>query len=207
MGVGFANAMEAPVSTDTTTTTEQPTPSNEASNDNDSQVAAAPANNPDEPLGEPGLKALQAEREARKKAEKAAAEALQRVEQFEERDKSELERATERASKFEAELADIKAENLRMRVAAETELPANLRKFLTGSDEESLREQAQELLAATATDTAKRRPQPDPAQGARPPEPGKSQLTRADLVGKSDDWINEQREAGRLDEILGIRRT
>lgn len=192
------------MSTDTTTTEQVPAANDDAGDE--SQVAAAPANTPGEPLGEPGLKALQAERDARKKAEKAAAEALQRVEQFEERDKSDLERATERASKFEAELAEIKAENLRMRVAAETQLPANLQKFLSGSDEGSLREQAQELLAATASD-GKRRPQPDPAQGARPPEPGKSQLTRADLVGKSPEWINEQRLAGRLDELQGIKRT
>ena len=61
-------------------------------------------------------------------------------------------------------------------------------------------------MAATATPTADpRRPVPDPSQGAKPGDGTHNQLTRADLAGKSPEWIEAAREAGRLNELLGIK--
>lgn len=172
----------------------------------ESQPARAATTEPDAPLGEPGKKALDAERAARKAAEKAAADALARVKQFEDAQKSETERLTEQLEQFKAQAAKAEAETLRLRVAADTGLSADLHEFLTGGDEESLRAQAQKLMAATATPTADpRRPVPDPSQGAKPGDGTHNQLTRADLAGKSPEWIEAAREAGRLNELLGIK--
>src|SRR5690606_1931871 len=62
---------------------------------------------PDEPLGAPGLAALRSEREARAAAEKAAADALAKVKEFEDRDKSEAQKQQEALEKAQRELAEL----------------------------------------------------------------------------------------------------
>lgn len=167
----------------------------------------ARATTDDEPLGEPGKRALEAERKLRKDAEKAAAEAQALVKKFEDANKSELEKVTAKATEAAAELERIKAENLRMRVAAESGLPSDMFEFLTGTTEEQLSAQAEKLKAATAArNDGPRLPAPDPSQGAKPGSTQPSQLTRADLIGKPAEWIVEQADAGRLDELQGINR-
>lgn len=119
---------------------------------------------PDEPLGAPGLKALQDERAARAAAEKAQAELAAKVKEFEDRDKTEAEKAAERLAASEKAAADAQTELLRYKVAAEKGVDADL---LTGTDEASMRVAADKLLAWRG-DPKPAVPKPDPAQGARP---------------------------------------
>jgi hypothetical protein len=119
---------------------------------------------PDEPLGAPGLKALQTEREARAAAEKANADLAAKVKAFEDRDKTEAEKAAERLAASEKAAADAQIELARYKVAAEKGVDAEL---LTGNDEAAMRVAADKLLAWRG-DPKPAVPKPDPAQGARP---------------------------------------
>ena len=127
----------------------------------------APVGDPpaaDEPLGAPGLKALQAERDARAAAEKANADLAAKVKEFEDRDKTEAQKATERLAASEAAAADAQIQLARYKVAAEKGVDAEL---LTGKDETEMRAAADKLLAWRG-DPKPSVPKPDPAQGARP---------------------------------------
>ena len=145
------------------------------------------------------------ERRARRQAEKAAEEALAKVAEFENRNKTELERLTEAAAAAKAEAEAAKAESLRLRVAAETGLPSDLQEFLTGDSEDVLRERASKLLAATNAASEPRRPAPDPSQGAKPSSGAGDQLTRADLARMTPQQIVEAQEAGRFADLLAGR--
>lgn len=99
---------------------------------------------PDEPLGAPGLAALRSEREARAAAEKAAADALAKVKEFEDRDKSEAQKQQEALEKAQRELAELTAAKTRAEVAAAKGVPVDL---LTGSTQEELEASADALNA------------------------------------------------------------
>lgn len=118
----------------------------------------------DEPLGAPGLKALQAEREARAAADKAVADLAAKVKAFEDRDKTEAEKAAERLAASEKAAADAQLQLARYKVASEKGVDADL---LTGNDEDAMRAAADKLLAWRG-DPKPQVPKPDPAQGARP---------------------------------------
>jgi hypothetical protein len=163
-----------------------------------------PPATPGDDLGDAGKKAIAAERAARKAAEKQAADLAAQVKAFEDASKSEAEKAAARAEAAEKALAEVTAKAARLQVAAEVGVPADLVEFLTGSDEESLRAQAEKLMAATAASKAPRAPQPDPSQGAKPGATA-SQLTSADLKGMGHDAINAARAEGRLNDLLGIK--
>lgn len=97
-----------------------------------------------EPLGEAGIAALKSEREARKAAEKAAADAIARIKEFEDRDKSEAEKQQEALAAARAELAELTVAKTRAEVAAAKGVPANL---LSGSTQEELEASADALIA------------------------------------------------------------
>lgn len=99
---------------------------------------------PDEPLGEGGLKALSAERDARKAAEKAAADALAKVKEYEDRDKTEVQKQQEALERAQKELADLTVAKTRAEVAAAKGVPAVL---LNGSTQEELEASADALIA------------------------------------------------------------
>jgi hypothetical protein len=159
----------------------------------------APESPAPEALGDAGKAALSAERKARREAEKRAQEYEAKVKEFEQQQLSDQERLTKQLEEARADAATAKAEALRLRIAAETDLPADLHEFLVGSDEADLRAKAEKLKAATAAGT--RRPQPDPSQGAKPDSTGSSQLTAADLATMSAEEIVKADEAGRFDEL------
>lgn len=130
-------------------------------------VPAVPVGDPpaaDEPLGAPGLRALQAEREARAAADKANADLAAQVKAFQDRDKTEAEKAAERLATSEKAAADAQIQLARYKVAAEKGVDADL---LTGNDEAAMRAAADKLLAWRG-DPKPAVPKPDPAQGARP---------------------------------------
>lgn len=89
---------------------------------------------------------LAREREKQPDIEELKAKAA-KLDELEEKNKSELEKATEKAAKLEAQLAGLKkdAEIRKMReaVASETKIPANL---LTEDDEDACRAQAKAIL-------------------------------------------------------------
>ena len=144
---------------------------------------------------------MAAERKARRDAEKRASDSEAKVKEFEQQKLSEQERLTQQLEEAKAAAATAQAEALKLRIAAETDLPADLHEFLVGADEAELRAKAEKLKAATAAGT--RRPQPDPSQGAKPGSVnGPSQLTSADLASMSTDQINTALEEGRLSDVL-----
>ncbi len=155
-------------------------------------------------LGDAGKKALAAERAAKRAAEKRAAELEARVKEFEDASKSEAEKAAARAEAAEKALAEMTQRALRLQVATETGLDSSLHEFLTGSDEESLRSQAEKLKAATAAQRATT-PRPDPTQGAKPNANGPTQLSKADLASMTPAQIDQALTEGRLVDVLAGR--
>lgn len=99
---------------------------------------------PDEPLGESGLAALKSERAARAAAEKAASDALAKVKEFEDAQKTESEKQAERLAEIERENAELKSAKTRAEVAAAKGVPTSL---LSGSTQEELEASADALLA------------------------------------------------------------
>lgn len=143
-----------------------------------------PPEDGDADLGDAGKKALQREREARKAAEKARTEAEAKVKEFEDRDKSELDKANERAAELEKTAAQAQAEALRYRIAAKNEISdEDAEIFLTGTDEDTLTKQAERLVALRGEQAAPRAPKPDPSQGSRGPVDLDAQIAEAEKKG------------------------
>lgn len=107
-------------------------------------VVEAEGAKPDEPLGEGGLKALNAERERANAAEKAAKDAIARVKEFEDRDKSEGQKQQEALEAAQRELAELTVAKARAEVAAAKGVPVGL---LSGSTQEELEASADALIA------------------------------------------------------------
>lgn len=158
--------------------------------------APAPEASADDALGQAGMDALKSERNARKAAEKQLKDMQAQLQEIQDREKSDLEKATEAAKRFQDEAEASRQELARMKVAAEMGLPSDLVEFLTGSDVDSMMEQAKKLAKVNSPKT----PAPDPGQGATPS--GVAQLSRADLAGMTAAEIDQARLDGRLDNLL-----
>jgi len=148
-------------------------------------------------LGDAGKKALEAMKAQRAEAKKTAAaekkradELARQVAEFEDRDKSELEKATTKAERLEAAAAKATARAVKAEVraaAAEFADPEDAAAFLDlstytsddgeidteaiSADLEALLERKPHLRRAAPADPKKPAPKPDPGQGARPTEP------------------------------------
>lgn len=83
----------------------------------------------EEPLGEGGIKALKAEREARAAAEKREQEIAARLKEYEDRDKSEEQKAQEERDRLAKEIEALTAGKTRAEVAAASSVPVEI---LTG---------------------------------------------------------------------------
>lgn len=126
--------------------------------------ATAPATEQEAPeLGEAGQKAIKAEREARRTAEKSAAELAARLKEIEDAQLSDLERAKQEAETNAAELAKLREDNIRQRVALDKGVPTDLIEFLGSGSEEQILARAELLVARLNTPTS---PKPDLSQGA-----------------------------------------
>lgn len=138
-----------------------------------------------EPLGDAGKKALQELRERARAAEEALAEFgglskgevrkfiseakanEKRLKQLGEERMSDLEKAQAAAKEAQDAAAKATTEALRWKVAAEFAIAAeDAEVFLTGTDEDSIRKQAQRL-AELATAKGPTTPKPDLSQGAK----------------------------------------
>lgn len=114
-------------------------------------------------LGDAGKKAIAAEREARKAAEKLAADASAELKRLQ--DTLQAAGTETQAAKDEAAKAAVEA--LRYRIAITNGIPADaIDTLLTGSDEETLTRQAQSILAIAGASSSNTLP-PDPTQGAK----------------------------------------
>jgi hypothetical protein len=120
-------------------------------------------------LGDGGKKALDAERKARRDAERRANELESRLKTIEDKDKSETERLTEENARLQSELSTATVTGTRLRVAFEKGLTATQAKRLVGATEDELLADADELLAdlgAKPSDDRTNTPPP----GGRPRE-------------------------------------
>lgn len=114
-------------------------------------------------LGQSGEKALRAERDARRAAERSAAALQKQIDDINAANMTDLEKAKKAAADAQSEADKHRAEALRYRVAAKhgiTDDDAEL--FLTGTDSDTLERQAARLVERTPTN-----PRPDPSQGAK----------------------------------------
>lgn len=166
----------------------------------------APSAAADEPLGAGGIKALNAERDARAKAEKDLADLRKQIEDSQ---KTAEQKAADALAAANRTASDNAAKALRYEVAATKGLDLNLAARLTGSTKEELEADADALMALIPTPTT---PVPPVQVGPTVPNPGKTptssvggQWTRADLKGKKPEDIEAARAAGLLDDILNGR--
>ena len=118
----------------------------------------------EETLGDPGKKALAAERDARKAAERRFAEAEARLKEIEDANLSELQKAQRDAEEYRSKLASLQVENARSRIALEKGVPSDLIEFIVGEDEEQMAAKA-DLLMSRLNSTPST-PKPDFTQGA-----------------------------------------
>lgn len=119
-------------------------------------------------LGEAGQKALAAERRLKTAAEKQAKatqkqldDMTARLKQYEDAQKSDLDKAADRATTAEAAAASATAKLLRYEVAAKKKLPAEWAARLQGSTAEELETDADQLLAALGTQQQRQAPSYD----------------------------------------------
>jgi hypothetical protein len=129
-----------------------------------------PATGDDQPtdLGDAGKKALDAERKARRDAERRVKELEEQQKARDDQDKTEVERLTERLTTAEKAAADAlaRADRLEVAVVKALDEPSAKRittaaKRLVGTNREELEADADDLLASFASDTSE------------PPPPGK----------------------------------
>lgn len=112
-------------------------------------------------LGDAGKKALDAERTARKAAEKASADLQAQLTKLSQANETEIQAAQREAKEAKEAVAKAATEALRFRVAAKhgiSDEDADL--FLTGTDADTLNKQAARLVERTPAG-----PKPDPTQG------------------------------------------
>lgn len=173
-----------------------------------------------EALGDPGKRALDAERQARKDAEREKRELQKKLEEAQRAQMDDHERAlaeardeavAETATKYASRLAAARAEAL---AAARTHDPdaavqllGDLTAFVTEDgevDTDAMSTALDELVEAKPylKSDAATAPVGGADQGRRPP-PGPTQLTREDLRGMSPEQIVEAKAEGRLEKVLG----
>ena len=98
-------------------------------------------------LGEAGKKALEAERRNARAAARERDALAAKLKEFEDRDKSEADKAAERVVAAEKRAAELEAQVARLEVAAEAGLTPAQAKRLVGSTREELEADAKELLS------------------------------------------------------------
>lgn len=155
-------------------------------------------------LGEGGKKALDAEREARKTAEKAARELAAKVKQYEDRDKTEAEKVAERIASLEAENGALMAEKaailaekalaeLRSKVSETAGVPAQL--LVVGQTEDEMTEWAKQLSEWKGAKPGNTTP---PDQAPKPVFPQRQMGMRLGVGSQPDGMTDKQKAAEAL---------
>lgn len=150
----------------------------------------------DEPLGESGKKALEAEREARKKAE---AELARIRKEIEDSKKSAEQKAAEELEEARRLAQENAAKALRYEVAAAKGLDLALAPRLTGTTREELEADAEALKALIPTKTT---PAPDPKD---PPVPTVGITPTLSGNVSIDDQIAAAEKAGNADLVKTLK--
>jgi len=166
---------------------------------------------PDEPLGENGLKALQAERDARKQLEDRLKK-LSPLEKIAEalgggdadKGKSEIEQITDRLSRHEEELHTERMARWRIEAVADANLPPEWAERLQGTTRDELFTDAAALTKLVPAQSQSQF-QGSGDGGVREQGVQRSQLTRADLAGMKPAQIEAARKDGRLNQLMGIK--
>lgn len=134
--------------------------------DPEPKIDSDPGKGDPDQLGDAGKRALSAEREARQKAEKAAADALARVKQLEDADLSEKEKAEKERDEYRTSSESSRALLDRYEAAEEAGLPLSWAKRLTGSTKDEIVVDAKQVKAdLDAQGKRSGNPKPDPSQG------------------------------------------
>lgn len=138
-------------------------------------------------LGDAGKAALAAERKRANEAEKLAREAQARIKELEEKDATDLEKASRRIKELEeanaALAADVDSRDktiLRLNTGIDEGLPKNLIARLQGDDEESIKADAVSLKELIPDSTPNPFPKPDPSAGPQ----GAGKTSNADLFAQ-----------------------
>ena len=138
------------------------------------------------------------------KAAKANADAAARLQAIEDAAKTQAEKDAEARTAAEQRAAALEAELTRLKVATSKGIPADLAARLVGDTEDEMAEDADRLLALmkptepTPTGPAGR------ADGGPQGQPKVGQLNRDALKTMTPDEIVAAREAGQLNDLLGI---
>ena len=127
----------------------------------------------DAQLGDPGKKALDSERKARRDAERKLNEALTRLKDLEDRDKSEVDKLRDELDAAKKSLVETALSRDRLQVAIDKGLSTAQAKRLVGSTLEELEADAAEILEAFpakggATPPPSTRPVPSLSGGTDP---------------------------------------
>jgi len=100
-------------------------------------------------LGDAGKKAIAAERDARKAAEKQSKDLQQKLDKIEQANLSDLEKAQKRAEAAEKSLQATQSESLRLRIASKHGLTGEAVDLLHGTDEAELESRAARIAVLT----------------------------------------------------------
>lgn len=143
-----------------------------------------------EALGDAGKAALAAERKRANDAEKLAREAQARIKELEEKDATELEKATRRIKELEeanqtltTDVATRDKTILRLNTGIDEGLPKNLIARLQGDDEDTIKADAASLRELIPDNTPNPFPKADPSQGPK----GAGKTSNADLFAQQLD--------------------
>ncbi|MFV0315452.1 MAG: hypothetical protein ACK5O2_00625 [Microthrixaceae bacterium] len=138
-------------------------------------------------LGDSGKKAIDAERKARRDAERRAKDVEAKLKEIEDRDKSDSEKLAEKLTAAEKRADDAERRALRSEVAHEKGLSAAQAKRLSGDTREDLEADADELLevfqpTGGATPPPSNRPSPDLRGGSDPTDTDDGKVDPAKLA-------------------------
>lgn len=159
--------------------------SDETTNDQPTEATEQQQGDPAEaPLGEGGIKALQAERERARELEKQLGAATARLTEIERANESALDRAQREAQEAKEYAAKATAEALRFRVAAEYGISENVDLILTAGDEDTMRKQADLWSQRAAAPAAPGTPLPDPSVGVKSGGPKSNGDVFASLISE-----------------------
>lgn len=160
-----ASATEVDDTTQVEQTAGSAVQNDEQSDGKGEQSAKGKSGTDEDKLGDGGKRALQEERKARRDAEKNLTALQARLQEFEDRDKTELQKAIERAEAAEKGALSMRVANTRLMAAATHNIPPDLIELLGNGTDEEIDDRAKllaEKLAAAA-------PPPEPAPERRAP--------------------------------------
>jgi hypothetical protein len=146
---------------------------NDTTEPGDGDSKPEPAKPADDKLGDSGKRALVTERQARRDAEKRLRDAEAQLQQYVDRDKTDLQKAQEAAQKYQQELTATRVANARLMAAATHNLPPDAIDLLGDGTDEEIDARAKllaEMIAAAAPAPASAEPAKQAPAPTRPVE-------------------------------------